>query len=123
MTEKIRNLQDLKAAQEKARADIDLRNGEKDMRVTVHMGTCGIAAGARDVLMNLLDILGNQAAEKVSIQQAGCAGRCDQEPMISINDKSGGTWRYGKVDKDKLKQIVEQHLQRGNPVSEYLMKS
>jgi len=118
---KIRSLKDLEAVRAKAQAQVDLRAGQKDLRITVHMGTCGIAAGGRDVLAALLEGLGDAGAEKASVQQAGCAGLCDQEPMISITDVAGSVFRYGRLDRNKVRQIIDQHVVRGQPVREYLL--
>jgi NADP-reducing hydrogenase subunit HndB len=122
MAQRINSPEDLKAFQEKAKAEIDLRTGQKDMRITVHMGTCGIAAGARDVLTALMSELGHAKATNVGIQQTGCAGLCDQEPMVTLTDKAGGTFRYGRLDKKKVGQIVREHVLRGVPVNEYMIK-
>jgi (2Fe-2S) ferredoxin len=122
MSARIANMKELEKVRDAAQAQIDLRTGPKEMRITVHMGTCGIAAGARDVLMAILDALGD-AAEKVTVQQSGCAGLCDKEPMISLTDKSGKVYHYGGLDKKKARQIVEQHVVRGNPVTEYLLNT
>ncbi len=121
MSQRISSPQDLKKLQEQARREIDLRTGQKDLRITVHMGTCGIAAGARDVLTTLLHELGD-ARDKVTLTQTGCAGLCDQEPMITLTDKAGGTYRYGRLDKVKVGQIVREHVQSGRPVREFLIK-
>ena len=121
MAKKIRSVEDLQAVRKAAQAQVDLRTGQKDMRITVHMGTCGIAAGGRDVLLAILECLGDAGAEKATVQQAGCAGLCDQEPMISITDKSGGVFRYGRLDKNKVRQIIDQHVVRGQPVRDYLL--
>jgi NADP-reducing hydrogenase subunit HndB len=121
MAKKIKSLEDLQAVRRQAQAQVDLRTGRKDLRITVHMGTCGIAAGGRDVLLAILDGLGDAGAEKATVQQAGCAGLCDQEPMISITDKAGGVFRYGRLDKNKVRQIIDQHVVRGQPVREYLL--
>ena len=121
MTNRINSLDDLKALREKAQSQIDLRQGQKDLRITVHMGTCGIAAGARDILMALIDAVANAGVDSVSVQQSGCAGLCDQEPMISLTDKAGSVYRYGKLDKAKVRIIVNEHVVRGNVVREYLL--
>jgi (2Fe-2S) ferredoxin len=122
MAKRISGPRDLKALQEKAKADIDLRGGQKEMRITVHMGTCGIAAGARDVLTSLMGELGSAKVDTVTIQQTGCAGLCDQEPMVTLTDKSGGTFRYGRLDRNKVGEIVREHVLRGVPVNEYMIK-
>jgi NADP-reducing hydrogenase subunit HndB len=120
MTRKINSPADLKAVRDEALAAIDLRTGPKDLRITVHMGTCGIAAGARDVLAALMTELAGTT--NVSLQQTGCAGLCDREPIITLTDKTGAVFRYGRLDKQKVRQIVREHVLRGQPVAEYLIK-
>ena len=121
MAKKITSLEDLRAVQQAAQKQIDLRSGPKDMRLTVHMGTCGIAAGARDILTAIIQELGGASSEHVSVQQAGCAGLCDREPMITITDKTGEVFRYGRLDAKKARQIIQQHVAKGTPVTELLM--
>jgi NADP-reducing hydrogenase subunit HndB len=122
MAKKITSPADLKAVRDQAQAQIDLRAGAKEMRVTVHMGTCGIAAGARDVLAAFMDELGRADVATVTLQQAGCAGLCDQEPMVSLTDKTGAIFRYGRLDKNRVRDIVREHVLRGQPVAECLIK-
>ncbi len=122
MAKRIASPADLKALRERAQSDIDLRTGQKDMRITVHMGTCGIAAGARDVLGALMSELSENQVEQVSVTQTGCAGLCDQEPMLTVTDKAGGTFRYGRLNKAKVGVIVREHVLRGQPVLEYVIK-
>ena len=123
MAKKITSPADLDALRAAAKADIDLRSGPKDIRITVHMGTCGIAAGAREVLTTLMSALSAVSAENVSVQQSGCAGLCDQEPMLTLSDKEGGSFRYGRLNKQKIGEIVRDHVLGGHPVAEYLIKA
>lgn len=123
MPERITSPQDLKQLQAQALAEIDLRSGPKDVRITVHMGTCGIAAGARDVLAALVSALSAAAADNVTVQQTGCAGLCDQEPMLTLTDKAGGSFRYGRLNKQKIGEIVREHVLGGQPVVEHLIKA
>jgi NADP-reducing hydrogenase subunit HndB len=120
MTKRLNSLEDLNKLRETSRREIDLRQGAKDTRVTVHLGTCGIAAGARDILATLLGEIAAAKMSQVSVRQAGCAGVCNQEPMITVEDKAGQTWRYGKLDKGITKEIVQRHLSKGQPVKERL---
>jgi NADP-reducing hydrogenase subunit HndB len=122
MAKRITSPEALKALQQQAKQEIDLRSGQKDIRITVHMGTCGIAAGARDVLTALMNSLGAAAVNNVTITQSGCAGLCDQEPMLTLTDKAGGSFRYGKLDKNRVGEIVREHVLRGQPVLEYMIK-
>ncbi len=122
MVELIRSPEDLNALREKARKDIDLRTLEKDWVITVHTGTCGIAAGARDVLKNLVAELTSKGITNVTIRQSGCAGLCEHEPMITILQKSTGKeYRYGKLNLEKIRAIIQQHILSGKPVKEFLI--
>ena len=120
-TKKITSVDDLKVLRDKARAEVDVRAEAKEIQVTVHMGTCGIAAGARDVLSQL--VASQAFVSNVTLRQSGCAGLCDQEPMITLVDKSGKVFRYGKLDKNRVREIVREHVLGGNPVLRYLIKA
>jgi len=122
MTRKITSPEALKALRDEARSALDVREGGKDVRLTMHMGTCGIAAGARDVLAALLNELGRAETRHVGLTQSGCAGLCDQEPMLTLADAAGGVFRYGRLDGRKAAEIVREHVLRGRPVTEYLIK-
>ena len=112
----------LKALREKARADVDLREGPKELRITVHLGTCGIAAGARDVFGALIAELTAAGVTNVPLKQSGCAGLCAEEPMMTLTDGQGREFRYGRLDAAKVRSIVEGHVRGGNPVAAALVR-
>jgi (2Fe-2S) ferredoxin len=122
MATRITSPQDLAALRERAQSDIALRAGAREIEITVHMGTCGIAAGARDVLSALAaEIESAGAEERVTLRQSGCAGLCDREPMATLKDKDGNVFRYGKLDGKKIHRLVQEHVVAGNPVVEFLI--
>jgi NADP-reducing hydrogenase subunit HndB len=123
MVERIKSPKDLAALREKTRSELDLRTGPKDVRVTVHMGTCGIAAGAADVLLRLMDEVERAKLRNVTIQRSGCAGLCQQEPMMTVVDGAGRTVCYGLLDADKVRLIVTEHIVGGNPVAEFVVNA
>jgi NADP-reducing hydrogenase subunit HndB len=123
MPDKITSPDQLKALAEKAKADIDLRQGRKETQVTVHMGTCGIAAGARDIVAAFMTEMAAAGVTSVSLHQTGCAGLCEEEPMATVTVPDGTMYRYGLLDKDKVHAIVTTHLAGGTPVAEYLIKT
>ena len=123
MTDKITSPEQLLARADKAKADIDLRQGRKETQVTVHMGTCGIAAGARDVVVAFMTEMSDAGVTSVSLHQTGCAGLCEEEPMATITMADGTMYRYGLLDKDKVHAIVTDHLVGGTPVNAYLIKT
>jgi (2Fe-2S) ferredoxin len=118
---KIKSREDLLALRDRAKAEVNIRSAREGMQITVHMGTCGIAAGARDVLTQLAAELSETAAEEVTLRQAGCAGLCDQEPLITVADRAGKEFRYGKLDRRKVHEIVREHVLGGKPVIDYIV--
>ena len=77
MADRITSPEQLKALAQKAKADIDLREGRKETQVTVHMGTCGIAAGAREIVAAFMTELSANGVSSASLHQSGCAGLCE----------------------------------------------
>lgn len=123
MAEKIKSAADLKVLADRAKASVELREGTKEIQVTVHMGTCGIAAGARGVIAAFMREMAASGVDDVTLRQAGCAGLCEQEPMITVRDASDTPYRYGLLDDAKVKTIVTQHLVGGKPVDALLIRS
>jgi len=121
MENKIKSIEELRALRDKVRSDVELRSGEKKIRVVVHMGTCGIAAGARDILAQIIDELSRTAIDTVTVRTSGCLGLCDQEPMLTLTDGAGNEFCYGKLDQKRVQKIVKQHIIENEPVAEYMV--
>lgn len=92
-----------------------------EKKVIVGLGSCGIAAGAKDVYEQLREI---KHTEQLSFQldQTSCIGMCYLEPLLEIIDEKG-SYLYGNVDKKRLKKIVNQHLMEDSPVLDWVVKS
>ena len=120
MSDRITSPQDLLKMRDKARSAVELRGGPREKQVIVHMGTCGIAAGARDVLAELVSELDKKSVTNVTVRQSGCIGLCDQEPMLSFTDKDGRSYLYVNLTKNKVREIVAGHLVAGAPVAKYI---
>jgi NADP-reducing hydrogenase subunit HndB len=121
MGKKIKDVKDLKKLRDAARERVSLRGGPKSMQIIVHMGTCGIAAGAREILNKLAQELGDRKIETVTLRQSGCVGLCDQEPLCTLQDSDGNEFRYGRLTVQKVQEIVSDHVVEGNPVAGYLI--
>jgi NADP-reducing hydrogenase subunit HndB len=104
---------DLKKIKEKAHADASLREGQLRAKVTVHMGTCGIAAGARVVMDSLMTEIAEAGVSDVIVTTSGCAGFCSQEPMVTVEMTGQGPILYGKIDANKMRQIFKRHVLQG----------
>jgi len=114
------NVEELKRIREKSQKEMDLRSGEKAIKVVVGMATCGIAAGARPVMAAIKDELAKQNAKDVSVTQSGCAGFCEQEPLVDVFRPGETKITYGKVNPDKARKIVVEHILGGRAVNEFI---
>jgi len=114
------NLEELKKIREKAQRELDLRNGEKAIKVVVGMGTCGIAAGARPVMATIKEELARQNIGNVTVVQTGCAGFCEQEPLVDVFLPGEKKVTYGKVTPEKARRIVGEHIVGGRVLNEFV---
>ncbi len=114
------NIDELKKIREKMQKELDLRAGEKAIKVVVGMGTCGIAAGARPVLAAIKEELSKQQAQNVMVTQSGCAGFCEQEPLVDVFRPGEKKVSYGKVDAEKARRIVAEHIIGGRVLKEFV---
>ncbi|MBM3297365.1 MAG: (2Fe-2S) ferredoxin domain-containing protein [Candidatus Aminicenantes bacterium] len=115
-------LDELARMREQARKTTRLREGGAHRaKVTVHMGTCGIAAGARGVMNALLAEIDRQNAHDVLVVNSGCAGLCSREPMITVERVGEAPVKYADVNPDKMSRIFERHVLGGTIVSEYAL--
>ena len=114
-------IQDLKKIKDKQKATFTLREGGYRAKITVHMGTCGIAAGARDIMTELLDEIALAKTEDVITTTSGCAGLCAREPMVTVELLNTPPVKYGDITKDKIKEIFSEHVLGGNPVEKYAL--
>jgi NADP-reducing hydrogenase subunit HndB len=110
------NLEELKKLKTKAQQQVALREGSKKYRVVVSMGTSGIAAGARDVMKTMLDEIEKRGLDDVEVRVTGEHGLEDVEPVIRIEETGGEETTYARLDADKAKKIVAEHLAKGKKV-------
>jgi len=113
--------EDLKKIRERMARTMNLRDGDARAKVTVHMGTCGIAAGARKIMSSLLGLLEEQKVDDVVITTSGCAGLCSREPMLTVELKGQAPIKYVDLDEDKTKKIFSEHVLSGVVVEEYAL--
>jgi NADP-reducing hydrogenase subunit HndB len=114
-------IQDLAKIREKTRSMISIRESEGQARVTVHMGTCGIAAGARDIMDALLDEIGKSKVQDVIVTTSGCAGLCNKEPMATVELKDQPPVKYGDLTAEKMRKIFIKHVLGGKMVTEFVL--
>ena len=89
---------------------------QKNTEILIGMGTCGIAAGARETANRLAKELALCGLDTVHMISVGYNGQCKYEPIIEVCIPSHLPVAYGHVTKDKVQTIVKQHLMEGRPV-------
>ncbi|MBW2562129.1 MAG: (2Fe-2S) ferredoxin domain-containing protein [Deltaproteobacteria bacterium] len=91
--------------------------------VVVHMGTCGISAGARDVFDVLLKEIEKLDVKHIKLKTTGCAGLCSSEPMVTVETPGHAVVRYGDLDAKKAVEIFYSHVLGGHVKSEYALST
>ena len=104
----LEELRKMRGERQKAMEMRDSSN--KDVQVIVGMGTCGIAAGAKDTFAALVDTLAAKGLTNVLIRQTGCMGLCHSEPTVEVVVPGMPTVIYGHVDAATAKDIVDRHI-------------
>ena len=104
-------LDDLRKMRGEKQKAMEMRdNSNKDVQVIVGMGTCGIAAGAKDTFTSLVDALSEKGLTNVLVRQTGCMGLCHSEPTVEVIVPGMPAVIYGNVDVATAKEIVEKHV-------------
>ncbi len=116
-------LEDLKKIRDKMSKETNLREGKGRIKAVVGMGTCGIAAGAREVLSALLDEISKRNLTDIIITQSGCRGLCDREPIVDVYEEGKEMITYGNLTPEKARRIVAEHFVNGNIVKDLLVSS
>jgi NADP-reducing hydrogenase subunit HndB len=112
---------DLAKIRDQMAKSMSLREGDARAKVTVHMGTCGIAAGARKIMSALMSELGQREEKDIILTTSGCAGLCSREPMITVELKGEAPIKYVDLDEAKARKIFQDHVLSGTVVQEYAL--
>ena len=112
---------DLNRIGDKIKRTMLLREGACRMKIIVHMGTCGIAAGARKVMKAFVDEVEKADSKDVLLTISSCAGLCSSEPMVTIEEKDKPAIKYVELTAEKVKKIFAEHVLGGKIVSEYAL--
>jgi len=114
-------LEDLPSIREQTRKRISLREGAGRVKFTVHMGTCGIAAGARRVMEAVLREIEQRHLTDVLVTTSGCAGLCSREPMATVEILGEAPVKYVDLTEAKIKTIIAEHVLGGTVVWEHVL--
>ncbi|MFZ0931908.1 MAG: (2Fe-2S) ferredoxin domain-containing protein [Syntrophobacteraceae bacterium] len=115
------SIADLKKIKEKVLSEISVREGGQRAKITVHMGTCGIAAGARAVMDSLMSEIAESGVTDLMVTTSGCAGMCSREPMVTVEILGQEPILYGQMDANKMRQVFRRHVLQGEVQSLFAM--
>ncbi len=115
------DMNQLKKMRDDAKHEIELRGGEHPYRVTISMGTIGIAAGARDVMKAVIEELGKREIDDVPVTITGTLGFDDQEVVMRVESPDGESVTYARLDPTMARRIVAQHIDEGQRVKEFVV--
>ena len=89
---------------------MSLREGAGRAKITVHMGTCGIAAGARKIMSAVMGCMGETDKSDIIVTTSGCAGLCSREPMMTVELAGQAPVKYVDLDEQKVQRIFTEHV-------------
>ena len=115
----MKSFAELEAIRQKTLDKVNLRREHDGARIVVGMATCGIAAGARPVMLAFLDEVSKRGLLEVAVAQTGCIGMCRLEPMVEVHMPNKEKVTYVNVNPDMVPRIVTEHIVNGRPVDEY----
>ncbi len=116
----MKSIAELEAIRQRTLDKVLLRKeGNDAVRVVVGMATCGIAAGARPVMLAFVEELKRRNLIHVTVSQTGCIGMCRLEPMVDVIVPGQEKVTYVKVKPEMVGRIVAEHIVNGRPVEDY----
>jgi NADP-reducing hydrogenase subunit HndB len=106
-------IDDLKKIKEETAKSTSLRDGVANVKITVHMGTCGIAAGAREVMNALMEEMAQTDRQDIRVVTSGCMGMCSSEPNVTVEIKDAQPIVYQKMEANRMRQVFKRHVLLG----------
>ena len=114
-------IEDLKKIKDRVQGETALRAGERRVKVTVHMGTCGIAAGAREVMNTLMSEIEEAGVTDVAVTTSGCMGLCSREPEITVEVLEQNPIIYEFMNPNKMRQVFKRHILEGEVQTPFVL--
>ena len=112
-------VEDLKRIKENTKKTTALREG--GAKITVHMGTCGIAAGAKAVMDALLEEMTQEDKQDIRVMNSGCMGMCSSEPNVTVEIQGQEPVIYQHMDRNKMRQVFKRHVKLGEVQTDFAL--
>ena len=113
--------EDLDKIADRMKKVMSLREGAGKAKVTIHMGTCGISAGARKIMSAVIKCVDESGRDDILVSASGCAGLCSREPMITVELAGQAPVKYVDLTGEKIDKIFKEHILEGVIVKEYAL--
>jgi NADP-reducing hydrogenase subunit HndB len=114
-------IEDLKKIKEQTAKSTSLRDGDANVKITVHMGTCGIAAGARAVMNALMEEMAAADRQDIRVVASGCMGMCSSEPNVTVEILDGEPIVYQHMDANRTRQVFKRHVLLGEVQTDFAL--
>jgi len=117
---KLQSLEDFNTLRKKILMQTAL---DKRLKIKVHLGTCGLSAGALEVWKKFHEeITSRKLEDKVVLSKAGCLGFCCLEPNVTIYDPlTNKNVIYKEVTPEKVQEIIDEHILNGRIIESYII--
>ena len=117
---KIKSFEELMKIKANVQSKVDLRekgdNSDHLIQVKVAMATCGIAAGAREIMDFIIGDANKEGIDNIVVTQTGCMGYCYAEPTIQVTLPNQEPVVFGNVTEEKAKEIMDKYIKNGELV-------
>lgn len=117
----LKSLEELENIRRRALEETRVRQSGQRTQIIVGLGTCGIAAGARETMAAILAELGQRNMTDVMVTQTGCIGLCEQEPLVDVIKPGRTKVTYARVDPERARMIVAQHVINDQVIGDWVV--
>ena len=117
----VKSIEDLKRVKEEALEKRKAQATSGQAQIIVGMGTCGIAAGARETMKAILEVIEEEDLSNILVTQTGCIGLCEWEPIVEVRMGQEPKVTYGKVSPELAKEIIREHIMESRIITEHLI--
>lgn len=114
-------IEDLQRIKDKTARATALRGGETQVKITVHMGTCGLAAGAQQVMDSLKTQMEQTDRKDIRVVTAGCMGMCSSEPNVTVEVLDSEPIVYQHMNANRMRQVFRRHVLLGEVQTDFAL--
>ncbi len=116
---KLNSLHDLSRFREESKRASQARR-RTGTWISVGMGTCGIAAGAKETFEAFRAEIARRQLD-IEVASVGCIGMCAKEPLVDIQQAGGPHVLYANIQPAMVGRLLEQHVIQGQPIREWVI--